>query len=44
MTKKKYMAPTTEMQTWASMGLMADPIIGIATGSGSGSVDYDQID
>lgn len=43
--KKNYIAPTTEMQTWASMGLMQDPIIGFATGSGgTPTVGYDQID
>ncbi len=43
--KKKYIAPSTEMETWASMGLMQDPVIGVATGScGTPAVDYDQID
>ena len=44
--KKSYIAPSTEMATWASMGLMQDPAIGFASGSGSGtpSVSYDQID
>ena len=43
--KKNYIAPNTEMQTWASMGLMQDPVIGIATGSnGTPAVDYDHID
>ena len=32
--KKNYIAPSTEMATWASMGLMADPQIGFASGSG----------
>ncbi|MBQ7996490.1 MAG: hypothetical protein IJ249_02345 [Paludibacteraceae bacterium] len=32
--KKNYIAPSTEMATWASMGLMQDPVIGIATVSG----------
>ena len=36
--KKNYIAPNTEMTTWASMGLMQDPLIGIATGSGSTGV------
>lgn len=35
--KKNYIAPSTEMATWASMGLMADPVIGIATVSGGGT-------
>ena len=31
--KKNYIAPSTEMKTWASMGLMDSPAIGFATGS-----------
>lgn len=44
--KKNYIAPNTEMATWASMGLMQDPVIGFATGSGNNTptVDYDHID
>ncbi len=43
--KKNYMAPTTEMQTWASMGLMQDPTIGFATGSGTKTFnEAEQID
>ena len=44
--KKNYIAPNTEMATWASMGLMADPIIGFATGSGASTTisDAEQID
>ena len=43
--KKTYIAPSTEMQTWASMGLMTDPVIGFAvTSAGPGTVDYEQID
>ena len=42
--KKTYIAPNTEMTTWTSMGLMQDPHIGFATGSGTQSVDYDSID
>ena len=43
--KKNYIAPSTEMETWASMGLMQDPVIGVATGScGTPTVDYDNID
>ena len=43
--KRNYIAPSTEMQTWASMGLMQDPIIGFAAASnGTSTVDYDQID
>ena len=29
--KKNYIAPSTEMATWASMGLMQGPVIGVAT-------------
>lgn len=32
--KKNYIAPNTEMTTWASMGIMQDPVIGLASGSG----------
>lgn len=32
--KKNYIAPNTEMTTWASMGLMLDPVIGFGSGSG----------
>ena len=43
--KKTYIAPSTEMATWASMGLMQDPIIGFASASGgTPTVDYEQID
>ena len=43
--KKNYIAPSTEMQTWASMGLMQDPIIGFATGSGGvPTATYGQIE
>lgn len=43
--KKNYIAPSTEMETWASMGLMQAPVIGVATGScGTPTVGYDQID
>ena len=44
--KKNYIAPNTEMATWASMGLMQDPVIGFATGScnNTPTVDYDHID
>lgn len=43
--KKNYITPSTEMATWASMGLMTDPVIGIASASGgTPTVDYDQID
>ena len=30
--KKNYIAPNTEMTTWASMGLMQDPVIGFGSG------------
>ena len=43
--KRNYIAPSTEMQTWASMGLMQDPIIGFAAASnGTPTVDYEDID
>ena len=42
--KKTYIAPSTEMETWASKGLMQAPVIGFATGSTPPTVDYDQID
>lgn len=45
--KKNYIAPSTEMATWASMGLMQDnnPIIGFASGSnGVPHATYEQID
>ena len=44
--KKNYIAPNTEMATWASMGLMQDPVIGFAAASGGGTqtIDYDHID
>ena len=46
--KKNYIAPSTEMTTWASMGLMQqenNPIIGFASGSnGVPHASYDQID
>jgi hypothetical protein len=44
--KKNYIAPNTEMQTWASMGLMQDPVIGFATTSAGtpATVGMDQID
>lgn len=32
--KKTYIAPSTEMATWQSMGLMQDPQIGFATSGG----------
>lgn len=32
--KKNYIAPATEMATWASMGLMTDPVITVNTVSG----------
>ena len=32
--KKNYITPNTEMTTWASMGIMQDPVIGLASGSG----------
>ena len=32
--KKNYITPNTEMTTFASMGLMDDPVIGLASGSG----------
>jgi len=43
--KKNYIAPSTEMATWASMGLM-QPAIGIATTSagGTATTSYDNID
>ena len=43
--KKNYIAPNTEMTTYASMGLMQDPAIGFHTGSGDvATATYDQID
>ena len=43
--KKTYIAPSTEMATWTSMGLMADPIIGFAAASGGiQTTDYEHID
>ena len=43
--KKNYIAPSTEMATWASMGLMQDPVIGFAsTSSGPATAGFDQID
>ena len=44
--KKNYIAPNTEMASYASMGLMQDnPQIGFASGSnGTPTVGYDQID
>ena len=43
--KKTYIAPSTEMATWASMGLMQDPVIGFATTScGPATTSYDNID
>ena len=41
--KKNYIVPNTEMATWASMGLMQDPVIGFFTGSGT-ITEMDQID
>ena len=41
--KKNYIAPNTEMATWASMGLMQS--IAFATGSASGGTPtFDQAD
>jgi len=37
--KKNYIAPSTEMATWASMGLMQDPQIGFAATS-TGNAEY----
>ena len=43
--KKNYIAPNTEMASYASMGLMQDPVIGFSTTSGGpATVTYDQID
>ena len=43
--KKNYIAPNTEMTTWASQGLMQNPNIGFASASnGTPTVGYDQID
>ena len=44
--KKNYIAPNTDMASYASMGLMQDnPIIGFASGSnGVPHASYDQID
>ena len=43
--KKNYIAPNTEMASYASMGLMLDPIIGFASASNcTPTVGYDQID
>ena len=43
--KKNYIAPNTEMATWASMGLMQTPSIGFASGSGNTSFnEAEQID
>ena len=35
--KKNYIAPNTEMTTWASMGLMQAPQVGFATSGGNQS-------
>lgn len=40
--KKNYIAPNTEMATWASMGLMQAPVITVNTvsgGTGTGTTD-----
>lgn len=42
--KKNYITPNTEMTTWASMGLMQDPVIGFASGSGAGTPSADSKD
>ncbi len=43
--KKNYIAPNTEMTTYASMGLMEDPAIGFASGSGGvPTATYGQIE
>ena len=43
--KKNYIAPNTEMASYASMGLMQDPNIGFLLGSGGvQKANYDQID
>ena len=45
--KKNYIAPSTEMATWASMGLMQDPVISMAAGSpnaGTGTPSTDNMD
>jgi len=44
--KKNYIAPSTEMATWASMGLMQDPVITMnSTSGGFGQLnDATQID
>ena len=34
--KKNYIAPSTEMASWASMGLMQAPNIGMSSASGGG--------
>ncbi|MBR6018323.1 MAG: hypothetical protein IK073_06850 [Paludibacteraceae bacterium] len=34
--KKNYIAPSTELATWASMGLMQGPSIGLGVTSGAG--------
>ena len=35
--KKNYIAPNTEMATWASMGLMQSITVGIVSASGAGA-------
>lgn len=35
--KKNYIAPNTEMATWASMGLMQGPNVGMSSASGGGA-------
>ena len=40
--KKNYIAPSTEMATWASMGLMQN--IGFATNSASAGGGYQSFD
>ena len=42
--KKNYITPNTEMTTFASMGLMDDPVIGLASGSGAGTPSTDSKD
>ena len=42
--KKNYIAPSTVAQTWTSMGLMQQPQIGFATGSGAGTATTSDID
>ena len=42
--KKNYIAPSTEMATWASMGLMQSIAFATATASGDAGTVYQTLD